>query len=67
MFDMKMMRKNADDTVTIYVGPKAPAGLASNWIPTEGKRPMPCFRLYGAEDAFFDKTFKLPDFELVKP
>jgi hypothetical protein len=66
-FDLKTMQKNADGSVTIYLGPKAPAGLESNWIPTEGKKPMPCFRLYGAEDAYFDKTFKLPDFELVKP
>ena len=36
-----------------------------NRIPTKGKRPMPCFRLYGPEDAYFDKTFKLPDCELV--
>jgi hypothetical protein len=65
MFDMKTMQKNEDGTVTLYVGPKAPAGLESNWIPTEGKRPFMFWRLYGAQDAFYDKTFKLPDFELV--
>jgi hypothetical protein len=65
-FDMKTMQKNADGTVTIYIGPKAPDGLESNWIPTEGKRPLPFIRLYGAEQAFFDKSFKMPDFELVK-
>ena len=65
-FDMKTMQKNADGSVTIYIGPKAPDGLEANWIPTEGKRPLPCIRLYGAEQAFFDKTFKMPDFELVK-
>lgn len=31
-----------------------------------GTPPMPCFRLYAQQGAFFDKTFKLPDFELVK-
>jgi hypothetical protein len=60
------MQKNADGTVTLYVGPKAPARLESNWIPTEGKQLLPAFRLYGPQDAYFDKTFKLPDFELVK-
>jgi hypothetical protein len=28
------MKKNADGGVTIYVGPKAPQWLESNWIPT---------------------------------
>jgi hypothetical protein len=60
------MKKNADGSVTIYKGPKLPTGLESNWIPTEGKQPLPLFRLYGPRRAYFDKTFKLPDFELVK-
>jgi hypothetical protein len=64
-FDSKAMHANADGSVTLYIGPKAPAGQESNWIPTQGKKPRPVFRLYGANDAFFDKTFKLPDFELV--
>jgi hypothetical protein len=65
MFDMKTMKINTDGSVTIYVGPKAPVGLESNWIPTQGKQPMPLIRLYGAQDAYFNRTFKLPDFELV--
>jgi len=65
-FDTKTTKMNADGSVTLYIGPKAPTGLESNWIPTQGKKPLPVFRLYGAQDAFFDKTFKLPDFELVK-
>lgn len=65
-FDTKTMKMNSDGSVTLYIGQKAPTGLESNWIPTQGKKPLPIFRLYGAQDAFFDKTFKLPDFELVK-
>lgn len=64
-FDSKAMKANPDGSVTLYIGPKAPAEQESNWIPTQGKKPRPVFRLYGAQDAFFDKTFKLPDFELV--
>jgi hypothetical protein len=64
-FDAKTMKTNADGSVTIYIGPKAPAGQETNWIPTQGKKPRPVFRLYGAQEAFFDKSFKLPDFELV--
>jgi hypothetical protein len=65
MFDKKTMTMNTDGSVTIYAGPKAPVGLESNWIPTQGKQPTPVIRLYGAQEAYFNRTFKLPDFELV--
>ncbi len=64
--DLAKMKANADGSVTLYVGPKAPAGLETNWIPTRGKRPMPMLRFYGATDAIYDKTFKMPDFEEVQ-
>jgi len=32
----KELRKNADGSVDIYFGPKAPAGQKSNWIFTPG-------------------------------
>ncbi len=63
-YDIDNMKKNADGGVTIYVGPTAPAGLKSNWIPTAGKRPLPAMRFYGGTDALNNKTFKMPDFEL---
>jgi hypothetical protein len=61
--DLARMSRNADGSVSLYVGPSAPAGLASNWIPTRGKRPLPMLRFYGATDALYDKSFKMPDFE----
>jgi hypothetical protein len=64
-YDLDKMKKNADGSVTLYVGPKAPNGLESNWIPTAGKRPLPAIRFYGPTEAFNNKIFKLPDFELV--
>jgi len=60
------MKKNAECSVTLYFGPKAPKGLENNWIPTSGKIPYPMFRFYGPTEAFFDRSFKLPDVELVK-
>jgi hypothetical protein len=60
------MKLNADGSVDIYFGPKAPAGLESNWIPTEGKRPLPCMRFYGGDTAFWDRSFELPDPDLVE-
>lgn len=65
-YDIDGMKKNADGGVTIYVGPKAPTGLESNWIPTAGKRPLPAMRFYGGTDALNNKSFKMPDMELVE-
>ena len=61
------MRKNADGSVDLYIGPKAPAGQESNWLYTPpGKAWFPWFRFYGPEKAFFDKAWKLPDIERVE-
>ena len=65
-YDKPAMKVNADDSVNLYIGPKAPEGLESNWIPTQGKRPLPCIRIYAGDEAFWDKSFKMPDLELVK-
>jgi hypothetical protein len=65
-YDLDSMKKNADGGVTIYIGPKPPAGLESNWIPTAGKRPLPAMRFYGGTEALNDKSFKLPDVERVE-
>ena len=29
------LQKNADGSVDVYFGPKAPAGKESNWVPTD--------------------------------
>ena len=65
-FDMEKLKKDADGGVTLYFGPKAPKGLESNWIPTGGKRIAPALRFYGATDAIINKSFVMPDVELVK-
>jgi hypothetical protein len=60
------MKRNQDGSVDLYFGPKAPDGLESNWIPTEDKEPCLWLRLYGPEEAFWNKSFEMPDVELVK-
>lgn len=60
------LKMNADGSVDLYFGPQAPAGYESNWLPTMGKRPYLWFRLYAPGEAFWDKSFKLPDVERVK-
>jgi hypothetical protein len=58
--------KNADGSVDAYFGPKAPAGKEANWVPTKsGGAFEVMFRFYGPEKPLFEKTWKLPDIELV--
>ncbi len=60
------LQKNADGSVDIYFGPKAPAGKDSNWVPTNPSRQFEVlFRFYGPETPLFDKTWKLPDIERI--
>jgi hypothetical protein len=59
--------ENADGSVDLYVGPTAPEGWEKNWIPSErGKAWFAYFRLYGPLQPYFDKSWPLPDFELVQ-
>jgi len=61
------LKKNADGTVDIYFGPKPPADQESNWLYTQpDKKWFPWFRVYGPEKAIMDKSWKLPDIDLVK-
>jgi hypothetical protein len=58
------VQKNADGSVDLYAGPKAPAGKASNWIPTDPARKFELmFRLYAPTKALFEKKWTLPDVE----
>lgn len=60
------MQRNADGSIDVYFGPKAPAGKESNWVPTDPARKFELmFRLYGPKKEFFDKTWVLPDVEKV--
>jgi hypothetical protein len=60
------LRKNQDGSVDIYCGPKGPAGFESNWIPTvPGKNWFAYFRFYQPTEAYFDRSWPLPDFEQV--
>ncbi len=57
---------NADGSVDVYFGPKAPSGR-TNWIQTvPGKGWNTILRLYGALEPWFDKTWRPGEIELVK-
>lgn len=60
------LQVNADGSVDLYFGPKAPAGKESNWAPTDPKGDFEIlFRFYGPLPALFDKSWILPDIEPV--
>jgi hypothetical protein len=61
------IQKNADGSIDVYFGPKAPAGKESNWVQTvPGKGWFTYFRFYGPTERFFDKSWALPDIERLK-
>ena len=61
------LAKNADGSVDLYLGPTAPAGHEKNWIPTNpDKAWFAYFRLYAPTEAYFDRSWKLPDIEQAK-
>jgi hypothetical protein len=63
----KGLQKNEDGSVDVYFGPKAPAGKEANWVQTVPDRFwFPYFRLYAPTEAYFDRSWPLPDIEPVK-
>jgi hypothetical protein len=59
------LAKEPDGSIELVFAPIAPT-VNANWIPTSpGERFEVMFRLYGPEPAFFDKSWRLPDIELL--
>jgi hypothetical protein len=58
---------NADGSVDVYFGPTAPAGKEKNWVQTvRGRGWNTILRLYGPLEAWFDKTWRPGEIELVQ-
>ena len=56
--------QNADGSTDLYFGPEAPERMESNWVSTvPGKGWFALIRLYGPEQAFFDRAWTPGDFE----
>lgn len=61
------MKVAKDGSVTIYFSPKAPKGQEKNWVQTMPNKGFNVLlRLYGPEQAWFDKTWKPSDFIKIK-
>ncbi len=64
---MDDLKKEADGSVIVYFGPKAPDGYEKNWIqtnPGEGWFTLP--RLFAPLEPIIDKTWRWNDIEKVK-
>jgi hypothetical protein len=60
-------KPNADGSYDVYFGPEPPTGKEGNWVQTiPGKGWHMLFRLYGPEQAWFDKTWRPSEIELVE-
>jgi len=65
--DNKALLVNADGSVDVYFGPKAPAGKENNWVQTiPGKGWSTILRLYGPLDPWFNKTWQPGEFVEIK-
>jgi hypothetical protein len=63
----KGLKVNADGSVDVYFGPKAPAGEDNNWIQTIPKKGwFTLLRLYGPLEPWFDKTWRPGEIEQGK-
>lgn len=59
--------ENADGSVDLYFAPQIPEGKEANWIETvPGKGWYPILRLYGPLEAWFDKSWRPGEIELVR-
>src|SRR5262249_51186288 len=64
LFEMKGASGAAAE---LYVGPNAPAGKEGQWIKTAAGRGWFAYiRIYGPEQAAFDRSWKPGDFEEIK-
>ena len=58
---------NADGSVDVWFGPKAPQGKEKNWVQTmPGKGWNTILRLYGPLEPWFDKSWRPGEIELVR-
>ena len=65
--NVNKLQTNADGSVDLFFGPKAPAGKESNWIQTlPGRVWFAYFRWYGPTEAYYDKSWRLQVIEQAK-
>ena len=59
--------QNEDGSYDVYFGPEAPEGYENNWIKTnEGDGFFIYMRFYSPTEAYYDKSWQLPEVVLIK-
>ena len=62
----KNLKINADGSVDVLFGPKAPDGMENNWVQTiPGKGWFTILRLYGPLEPWFDQSWRPGEIELA--
>ncbi|GFO81087.1 MAG: hypothetical protein A49_07140 [Methyloceanibacter sp.] len=62
----KNLKVNADGSVDVWFGPKAPDGMENNWVQTiPGKGWFTILRLYGPLEPWFDQSWRPGEIELA--
>lgn len=65
--DSDKLTQNDDGSYDVYVGPEAPEGFENNWIKSnEGDGWFVLFRFYSPTEAYYDKSWQLPDFQKIE-
>jgi len=60
------MKVEADGSVKVFVAPEPPVGYENNWVQSNVNEGFfVYFRLYGPLEAYYDKSWKMPDVKLV--
>ena len=61
------MIRNDEGSYDVYFGPEAPEGQENNWVQTvPGKGWNTIFRLYGPLEAWYEKTWRPGEIEMVQ-
>jgi hypothetical protein len=62
-YDKSKLKMNADGSVDIYFGNRAPKDYEANLLPSAGEDFFLIFRFYGPSKSVYDKTWVAPDVE----
>jgi len=61
------VKPNADGSIDIYIGPKAPKGMVSNWVESvPGKSFFFALRMFGPLEPWINKSWRPSEIELIK-
>ena len=63
---MEGIRVEEDGSYKVFVGPGAPKGYENNWVQSNPEKGFFVYlRLYGPLEAFYDKSWKMPDIKKI--